>query len=52
MHGDSKYYLCIDSFTIIYAPVLSKNNGAIISPRIFEISLPFGAHGKIDIDAY
>jgi hypothetical protein len=32
--------------------MLSKNNGADISPRIFKISLPFGAHGKTDTGTY
>jgi hypothetical protein len=28
----SKYNVCIDAFSIIYAPKLSKNNGFDISP--------------------
>jgi hypothetical protein len=49
MHLGSKNDLRTCSFTIIYAPMLSKNNGTNISPQIFEISLPFCAHGKTNI---
>ena len=36
MHRVSKYCICTNGVSIIYASMLSKDNGTNISPRIFE----------------
>jgi hypothetical protein len=51
-HRCFTYNICTGALHIIYALVLSNKEWHDISPQMFEISLPSGAHGNTGTDVH